>query len=107
MNVNAMGAIVILITAVSCYATYIIATKLKLWILRLIPAFLSLVGAVICYFIFKNVSNVYDFSSNSYIVVFGLSFAIAFYASLLTIGVVYIKVRWVEVFKFKSKKKLH
>jgi hypothetical protein len=103
MSASVMGAIVILIAAASCFATYKIATKIKLWVMRLIPALLSLVGAVIFYSIYTHISNVYDFSSNSYIVVFGLSFSIAFSASLLTIGVVYIKIKWAEVFKTNSK----
>jgi hypothetical protein len=99
MNVNVMGAIIILISAVSCFATYIIATKLKLWVLRLIPALLCLAGAAVCYFINTHITDIFDFTSHSYAIVVGISFAVAFSASLLTIGVVYIKVKWAKVFK--------
>jgi hypothetical protein len=103
MNVNAMGAIIILISAVSCFATYLITTKFKIWGLRLIPALLCLVGAAVCYFIYTHITDIFDFSSLSYTIVIGISFAVAFSASLLTIGMVYIKIKWAEVFKKQGK----
>jgi uncharacterized membrane protein len=99
MNVNAMGAILILITAGGCFATYLVVTKVKCWIARLIPAFLCLIGAIVYYFIYKNTANHYDFVSFSYTVVFLISFSVAFLASILTICVVYLKAKWAEVFK--------
>lgn len=103
MNVNAMGAILILISAASCFATYLIATKLKLWILRLIPAFVCLVGAIICYFVYNRIADTLDFTALSYTILLGISFAVACSASILTIGVVYVKAKWKEVFKKRGK----
>ena len=105
MNTTVMGAIIIIITTAACFTAYSIAAKYKIWALRFIPAGICVLGTAVCVILYSGNFIGYDFTVQGYIIVFGISFAVACSASLLTIGGIYVKELWKKVYGKNNKQK--